>query len=188
MKLLFHDWLYLICRPSWKSFHQGTSFRFGCKEFCDCYRDRHFHNLGPVVKENRHYRDDSMNISVHFFQWFPPSIPIMLNNVPTLADFEMFCRDDVHRSNLLAQYRPESDYIFPDIIDFMRKIIQPLRPNHLIINQGLWHDDRLRSNNTYKQEFFSTAKAISRCGIITMKIFLNMFHVSLLYLVDMEQL
>ena len=176
--LLFFYYLFLVLftlhsmsRPSWKSFHRGTSFRFGCKEICDCYRDRHFHNLGPVTKENRHYRDDSLNISVHFFQWFPPSIPIMLNIVPKLKEFENFCRDDEYRSSILTQYQPESDYIFADIIDFMRSIIQPLRPNFLIINQGLWkYDDGFRSNKTYLKEFFVTAKASSRFVILVIYI------------------
>eukprot|EP01035_Chromulina_nebulosa_P031677 gene31677-42238_t len=152
---LEEDW------PDWKSFHRGSSFRFGCKEICDCYRDRHFHNLGPITKENRHYRDDSMNISVHFFQWFPPSIPIMLNKVPNKKEFETFCRDDEYRCSLLALYQPESDYIFADIIDFMRSIIRPLRPNYLIVNQGFWQYNDFRSNKTYLREFFATAKASS---------------------------
>ena len=48
---------------SWKSFHLGSSLRYGCQEICDCYRDT---TIGSY-KENRHYYDISANISVSFF-------------------------------------------------------------------------------------------------------------------------
>jgi len=147
---------------SWKSFHLGSSYRFGCKEICDCYRDKQFFNLGPITKENRYYFDVSSNISVNLFFWIPPKVPIMLQKIPSVKTFSESCGNIEFSQKQQSNYSPESDFIFDDIIDFLSTIIRPLQPDYLIINQGHWHHPKIRSNSTYFREFISLAKSSAK--------------------------
>lgn len=147
--------------PNWKSFHIGTSFRFGCREICDCYRDRHFSGLGPSSKENRFYYDPSFDISVFFFAWFPP-IPIMLNPVPKPNDFKKLCREIPSKQEMMLAYNPESEFVYSEITDFINDIIKPMMPDVLILNQGFWKNNKFRSNETYFHHVMTAAKSASK--------------------------
>lgn len=136
--------------------------RFGCREFCDCYRDSNFSKLGPVAKENRHFFEETFNITVHYFQWFPPSIPFMLKDIPQTPSLSL-CADTIgYIEKLNSSYNLDSTYIYNDVLDFLRAVIQPLRPDFLIMNQGHWKLESLRSNNSYMSEFVSLAKKSSK--------------------------
>lgn len=147
---------------SWKSFHHGSSYRFGCKEICDCYRDKQFYNLGPNTKENRYYYDVASNISVYMFFWIPPKVPLMLRKLPDEKTFMESCGNIEFSQQQLMNYSPESDYIFNDITDFLKTIIHPLQPDFLIMNQGHWQHPQIRSNFTYFHDFINTAKSSAK--------------------------
>lgn len=157
---------------SWKSFHLGSSLRFGCEEICDCYRDSS--EIG-AWKENRHYRNMRLNLSVDAYLWLPEK-NIRGNTAPKTSDFSKLCSDWHTYFDSLANYAPHSSFSY-NILDFLNVEVRDLQPDYLIINQGFWPFPRLRdtSDTSYLRQFVSLAKSVAkrviwktttaRCGI-----------------------
>jgi hypothetical protein len=83
--------------------------------------------------------------------------------MPTIEAFKQQCSDEKKSLAALTNYDPESEFTYPsDLIDFLDKVIRPVMPDFLIINQGFWPHKQLRTNSTFTNLFLSTAKSASK--------------------------
>ncbi len=144
---------------SWKSFHLGSSLRFGCEEICDCYRDN---SEIDATKENRHYHNMRLNLSVDAYFWTPER-NLNGNIAPKTSDFSKLCSDWHAYSDSFANYASHSNYSY-NILDFLNFVVRDLQPDYLIINQGFWSFPRLRdtSDTSYLRQFVSLAKSVAK--------------------------
>eukprot|EP01041_Mallomonas_annulata_P003660 gene3660-7289_t len=133
-----HEW---ESYGGWEGFFKGTSMRMGCFEICDCQR-----SLVNKGFEIRHYYDSINNISIHFFLWLPPKHSIRgFRNIPLSNEYYSDC--------ILGNYsiKNTSEFSFNhiDIIIFLEKVIRPLHPDSVIINQGLWLHSKFRQKHNF---------------------------------------
>ena len=127
--------------PSWKSFLLGSSFRFGCKEICNCYRTDNITADWTIDwKENRHFFDEQSNIEP-----------------PNTSNFAALCSSAESLHDMLTSYNSGSETAY-NIVDFLDVVIRNKRPDAVIINQGLWEFPALRNNDTYIQSFVASLK------------------------------
>lgn len=124
----------------WKDFLQGSNMRLGCNEICDCYR------ISVMYKENRYFYDPLRNISISFFLWFPSSEKkIYLNHPPTAAEFDRRCNSWREMKSSIDNFTRTSHVSFKTIYSFIDGIVQPMNADAVIINQGMWSYDALRT-------------------------------------------
>ena len=150
---------------SWKSFHIGSTLRFGCQEICDCYKpdDKKF-----IKIENRHYYDIDYNITIRLYLWYPPIHPLSVsyNSVrkPLSELIKAQCLAPIEWLNKLNEYNPNITHTFRNddaLLKFVQEIIQPLHTYFLIINNGIWKYPILREDASFRSKFVELAKKSS---------------------------
>ena len=135
--------------------------RLGCKEICDCYRDL---ILGHP-KENRYFYDLEWNISMSFFFWMP-GVPIQGNRPPQRNDFIELCSTWEKQLRPFISYDSTQSYKYDDYIEFFLKIINPLKPDILVINQGFWTYPELHDvNSPLLDRFINATNSIAAVRI-----------------------
>ncbi len=140
---------------SWRSFHMGSSFRFGCQEICDCYR---LNDNFDSARENRYFFDEHNNLTIDMYLWFPPR-PIRLGHRNT-TNFREVCSNPELFTEMVKSYSQGNDTVY-EIVEFLNTIISNSYPDILIINQGFWSFPSLDGNLTFQNIFISTIKRIA---------------------------
>ena len=140
----------------WKHFLLGSTNRFGCREICDCYR---YNNKN--VRENRHYFDQSRNISVHNF-YYAPGLGIFGNNLPTSKNFSELCEDYNVVVDLPRRYDEAvnvHDWYYFNHIEFIQNVIAPIRADILVMNIGhLANQFSKKTVDDFEPSFFETLR------------------------------
>lgn len=116
-----------------------SSIRLGCLEVCDCWRDKGSINM----KENRHFYEPRVNLTIRFFAWFPPAVP-RGNPFPTPDDFVSRCGNRSAWADDLATWEDGASWRFADgnFSAFVEQIVAPAQPDAFILNFGIWGDMR----------------------------------------------
>lgn len=149
---------------SWEDFLFGTNALLGCFEICTAYRYPS-HGVPIRLHENRYYYHPGLNLSIDMFLYTPPH-PLSIQLTVNVRMFWEYCRNHTFHTEIqkyLFFDANMSSRLF-DIFTLLNEYIQPMSPDVLIVNQGLWAHPTLREKHTFNH-LLTTMKNASQHAI-----------------------
>lgn len=152
---------------SWEDFMFGTNALLGCNEICTAYRLRQpkagADSTLSSPHENRYYRHPELNLTIAMFVYTPPhelSVQLSVDQ----GMFDLYCRSRAYHAKIQQHLFQEAHNSTYDIFTFLDNHVQPMRPDVLLVNQGIWKYPLLREERIFER-FLMQMKAVAKHAI-----------------------